>query len=186
MNLWKATFIVALSLIFCTNCNRIPQSDQELDDVREAIFRYQFTNNKSYMQSSAPAFCLLIENEQSPGLDLLNRFNGSQPPVKGMQDCERKPPENGHAIGVVIDRTTRRQALLFRIQELQFIDDENVEGKGGYFENGTSGSVSLYRSTKRDGKWVITEEKLIAISQSRWTTDTGLRASAKITLQCES
>lgn len=121
------------------------------DDIREAVFRYQFEHNASGLQKSAERYCLSVEGDRMPSAGFLRRFSGHTPPVTSSDRC---------------DRTTGRD-LFFRIQDIQRQSENEAWVRGGYWEGNLSSSVELYIVSREGGTWVVKESRLEMISQDR-------------------
>ena len=117
----------------------------ELLDICEALFRYQFKNNASGAQQNAAAYFLSIY-EADPPKDLMARFEKNVPPVKDGSEFQ---------IG---------SGLEFRIRSIKMIDKNNVEIEGGYYEAGLSSSGNTYQLQKKDNNWQVVSDKMNWIS----------------------
>jgi hypothetical protein len=161
------------------------REDAEVDDVREAVFRYQFEHNGSGLQQRAAAYYLQIETgdrkETDPSDAFMKRFARNNPPVHKRSEArvateefekERKDqevpflfrlPQTFHDFGV-IDRRSGREGLIFYQQSLNRITDTKVEVSGGYYESGESSSGNIYTVEKQNGKWTVTKKTLRWVS----------------------
>ena len=60
------------------------------NDIREAVFRYQFNHNSSIQGKSAAVYCLSVgEKNADPPDDLIRRFAAFKPPVRKASDWTR-------------------------------------------------------------------------------------------------
>jgi hypothetical protein len=143
------------------------------DDIREAVFRYQFEHNASEQQQSAKAYFLSLSNDLLPGSPMpgpipakgrdpddafVKRFQGHKPPVKKISQSTISPFEG------VKDRETGEEGLIFWVTHIRWKKDTEVEVDGGYYEGGRSSSINLYRVVREGDRWVVKEDRLIAIS----------------------
>ena len=161
--------ILALALLAASSCNDLgtpPPVQQSLDDIREAVFRYQFSNNESGQQQSAlvyflgfrvPGDSLRREYYIDPSDDLMARFRGNVPPVKKCSQCSR-------SIYGVFDTLTGASGLLFRIDSIKEIDNNEVEVAGGYFESGLSASGNIYTVRRVGNTWIVVKDIMLWIS----------------------
>lgn len=117
-------------------------------EIFEAVFRYQFDHNASGIQKKAEKFCLELPGERSPDAAFLQRFEGNQPPVLSAEQCDRKAGKS----------------LSFRIMKLQWIKDNEVWVRGGYWEGNLSSSLESYRVVFENGKWAVKGARMHAIS----------------------
>jgi hypothetical protein len=117
-------------------------------DIFEAVFRYQFDHNASGIQKKAERYCLELPGERSPDAAFLRRFEGHQPPVLAADQCDRKSGKN----------------LYFRIMKLDWVKDNEVWVRGGYWEGNLSSSIETYRVVFENGHWVVKGARMHAIS----------------------
>src|SRR5262249_33992215 len=118
------------------------EKETNIDDAYEAVFRHQFKNNFSALKEKAKRYCLSINGENASA-EFLRRFEGHQPPVRPKSEFERK------------------EALIFQVTDLKWIDENTVEMHGGYYEHGKSASFNLYRVVRRANRWVVVDDKLL-------------------------
>ncbi|HEX7182576.1 MAG TPA: hypothetical protein VF756_12090 [Thermoanaerobaculia bacterium] len=156
MKILSALLVLALSL----GCARNPPTPATAgsseastasaadDDIREAVFRYQFEHNASGLQKSAERYCLSVEGDRMPSADFLRRFAGHTPPVTSADQC---------------DRTTGRD-LFFLVKDIQRQGENEVWVRGGYWEGNLSSSGELYIVGRENGKWVVKESRMEMIS----------------------
>jgi hypothetical protein len=117
----------------------------ELHDVFEVVFRYQFENNASGLQQDAPAYFLSI-NKEDPDEAFLNRFSGNKPPV-------RKGSE--FAVG---------DGVKFYIRSWKWASIDLVEIAGGYYEGGVSASGNRFIVVRKEGRWFVDKDTMDWIS----------------------
>jgi hypothetical protein len=125
-----------------------PDRAAVVEDIAEAVFRYQFEHNASAIQKKAETYCLSLPGETMPSAEFLRRFAGNQPPVAAANQCERKGVKN----------------LFFRVQKLDWHGDDEVWVRGGYWEGNLSSSVEMFRVVNQNGKWVVKGARMEAIS----------------------
>lgn len=138
--------------------NPLNRADQE-DDIREAVFRWLFDHNASGQQSRVAAYFLDIDaGNGDPSDAFIKRFLDHKPPVRKKSQCI-KDPRHG-----VLDKTSRKNGLLFYIERIKWLSDAEVEVSGGYYEGPESASTNTYR-LKNDGhRWKVTSDRLDGIS----------------------
>lgn len=151
------------------------------DNIREVVFRYQFEHNYSGLQKKADAYYLSLEDygntpadsdtilgrlmvlaksfgkSKEPSQTFVLRFQGHNPPVKRLSECI----VDGE--GVKNPKTGRR-GLIFTIGNIKWINDNEVEVTGGYYEGGMSSSGVTYKVQRKNSKWKVISEKLNWIS----------------------
>ncbi len=139
----------------------LPRSAQE-DDIREAVFRYQFEHNASGAQQTAKFYCLSL-GEYSTDIDpddgLMQRFQGHKPAVKKVSQCAY-----GFEVGVKETETGQSGGLVFRVTSIRWISDTEVEAEGGYYEGNMSSSGNVYQVVRKEGRWIVTEDQMRWIS----------------------
>ena len=126
------------------------------DDIREAVFRYQFTHNASGQQQNAKAYFLSVGKDKDPSDDFMARFKDHKPPVK----------KRSQATGQfeVIDKKTGERGLIFIASTINQLDDDKVLVDGGYYEAGLSASGNTYTVERKNHKWVVTKDQMRWIS----------------------
>ncbi len=120
-------------------------TEAQAQDIAEATFRYQFAHNVSAQKQKAPAYFLrLFDKDPSP--EFLNRFKNHKPPVKKGAEF---------VIG---------KGLKFFIERIKRVSETKVEVSGGYYEGYESASGNTYTVELKDGKWVVTSDKMVEIA----------------------
>ena len=131
------------------------------DDIREAVFRYQFHHNASALQQEAKVYCLAVGRKLGdPTDEFMRRFRNDKPAVRKASSCDLMTG-NG-----VVERRTGNQGIELEIASLKWISDSEVEVEGGYYEGNMSSSGNLYTVNERDGKWRVTKDQMQSISRS--------------------
>ena len=137
-------------------------SPAEIDDIREATFRYQFAHNASGQQQAAKVYFLSFVDELSersdPNDGFMKRFAGNNPRVA--KNSDSGVSKNG----VVADKKTGEEGLIFTVRAIKWISTNEVEVEGGYYEAGLSSSGNTYYLKKKDGKWMVTKNVMHWIS----------------------
>jgi hypothetical protein len=155
-----------IALHGCKDLGTDPPFEFYLDDIREAIFRYQFSNNYSGQQQSARVYFIGIyipgdSTRQGyyadPSDELMARFRGNTPSVKKASQCTQ-------SIYGVFDKETGERGLLFRVESIRQLSGDEVEVEGGYFEAGLSASGNIYTVRRIGGRWVVVKDELQWIS----------------------
>lgn len=155
---WSTVKILPMLLAFalaCTNGASDADRLKQQDDIREAVFRYQFAHNASGQQTGAAVYCLWVgEKATDPSDDFMRRFANHKPPVRKMSECKADPSHG------VIDKRTGAQGLGFRATSIKWLSDIEVEVEGGYYEAGLSASGNTYIVNKQKGKWVVSSDRM--------------------------
>ena len=114
-------------------------------DIAEATFRYQFGHNVSAQRERAPVYFLRLFDKDPPST-FLARFKDHKPPVKN---------DSEFAIG---------KGLKFSVERIKRVSQTKVEVSGGYYEGWLSASGNLYTLELKDGRWIVTGDKLLEIA----------------------
>lgn len=145
---------IALALMLlvcgCLSTEQIATQLSEEDQVREAVFRYQFEFNASGQGTAANAYFLSVEGEKDPSPQLLQQFDAHRPPVKPVSASTLEP-----GTALVLDMETGLPGLIFSITQIRRLSDDEVEVDGGYCEASESASGNTYRVAKQDGTWEV-------------------------------
>ncbi len=151
-------FFLLFALASVSLANDASHSSQE-DDIREAVFRYQFEHNASGQQKDAHDYFLSIgEHESDPSEDFMKRFAGHKPPVR------KASASRLNTFGAVINRRTGQPGLLFSLGNITWVSEAEVTVYGGYSEANTSASANTYTATKEKGQWRVVKDEMNAIS----------------------
>ena len=121
------------------------------DDIREAVFRYQFDHNGSGLQRRAHAYCLAVrvgEKETGPSDQFIKRFRPHKPPVRKASACHWEEIQ-------VVENRWGKPALIFFVSKINWVSDTEVTVNGGYREGNMSSSGCSYTVRKEDGAWTI-------------------------------
>jgi hypothetical protein len=149
----------------CLNPSGRSSAAAEEDDIREAVFRYLIEKNQSY-ESHENLYFLGIERNRAPAVDppdsLMKRFAGKEYKVKKRSECET-------SVSGVFDKNTKEEGRIFyagEISRLPAVKGETPTAfvEGGYFKAGLSSSGNTYTVKKRNGKWIVTADKMHWIS----------------------
>jgi hypothetical protein len=133
--------------------------ENQTNDIREAVFRWQFDNNASGQQTNAQVYFLEIgTNGGDPADEFMKRFAEHKPPVRKKSECSADI-RNG-----VLDKKTGEHGLIFRVWSIKWNSDTEVEARGGYYEGGRSASSNIYTLKLEKSKWKVINDKLVTIS----------------------
>lgn len=140
-----------------------PDRTPELEDVREATFRYQFRENASGLQQRAAVYFLALRDPKNgqrldPSDTLMRRFENHRPRVA------RASAARTSAVDGVVDKISSERGLIFIVGEVRWLARDRAEVKGGYYEAGESSSGNVYQLRKRNGKWEVVSNRMLWIS----------------------
>lgn len=115
------------------------------EDIRQAVFQYQFLHNASGQQQHAIVYCLSA-GEVILSDDFMKRFLGNTPRVVRASACETR-------------------FVLFKANKITWENSRKVIVQGGYYEDGDSASGNTYTVVRRiTGRWTVTKDKMNWIS----------------------
>ncbi len=132
----------------------------------EATFRHMFTDNASGGQSAVAAFCISVgksgqEMAVNPILDpspeLLSRLADVRPNVLPGSGCAWTDV-------AIVEKKSRKHALLFAITEILCSSASKCEVKGGYLEGNLSSSGNTYVVERNKDVWKVTGNTMHWIS----------------------
>jgi hypothetical protein len=134
-------------------------TQQQQNDIREAVFRYQFGHNASIQGNSVGVYCISVENKADPSDNFMKRFAGFKPPVHKASDCSTD------AYKGVVEKATGKRGLVFWVKSINWISQTDAEVAGGYFEDGLSASHNTYIvSRAKEGRWRVSKEWMTRLS----------------------
>jgi hypothetical protein len=153
----QVVFALLASLVSVFGADQARLADE--DDVREAVFRCQFTNDASGVALKGKVFFLQMsaERKADPSDAFLKRFAGHQPPVRKVSACETR-------LQGVVDRKTGEAGLVLHVGAIKWISDTAVEVEGGFYETGRCAASYTFTVKKEQGKWKVTKARLDEIS----------------------
>lgn len=133
------------------------------DDVREAVFRYQFLHDQSGLQPRAEVLFISVD-AKDPSDQFLRRFSGNRPPVKKKSQSRYSRRRAGFSAIQVEDKHTRKPGLIYSVDSITWLSDSAVLVKGGYYAGGRAAAGHEYRVVRERGKWVVKKDTITWIS----------------------
>lgn len=156
---------IALAGFILAQATSTPRSDgaalrlAQENDIREAVFRYQFRHNASILGQKAAVYCLSIgENGADPSDEFMRRFTGLKQRVRKVSEC------NIDSYSGVVEKRTGKRGLLLGARDIKWISGTEVQVAGGYFEDGLSATHNTYTLRKTQGKWRVTDDWITRLS----------------------
>jgi hypothetical protein len=157
--------ILALACLFCGGCGSVPQpllfrrspADRAIqeDDIRESVFRYRV----EYPKRNGPFF--LSIDGKDPSDMFMRRFAALKTTVKKASECYfKKEPFPGW----LRDRFTHQEAIVFSVGPISWISLDRVEVLGGMYCGGLCADWGIYRLRKKNGRWVVDNYEVQAVS----------------------
>jgi hypothetical protein len=117
-----------------------------------------FGKNASGQQQSAGVYCLELEKGADPSPAFLARLRSAAPHVTRASACDASADKG------VIEKSSGKQGLIFRVESISWIDDDHAEVGGGYYEAGLSASGNTYYLERKNGAWHVTKDVMHWIS----------------------
>jgi hypothetical protein len=122
------------------------------DDIREALFRYQFEHNASAQQQTAHDYYLAVGEEGAdPSDEFMRRFADHKPLVHKASACRIKP-----STGEVVNKRNGKPGLRFRQGTITWVSAIEVTVWGGYDEANVSSSGNTYYP--KEAEWPLVRD----------------------------
>ena len=123
------------------------------DQIREAVFVHEFQHNGSGVTNPAVVFLGLGPWDSlgvlaDPSEALMQRFAGSNPPVKKFSQIQFK--SSGY-----YDIETDQRGILFFVFPIQWNSGASVQVPAGYMYSGLNGENDLFFLHLANGSWTI-------------------------------
>jgi len=155
------TLLLFVAATACLGAQKSSRAKAE-DDIREAVFRYQFTHN---CWGRPEKVYFLSVNDKDPSKAFMRRFRGHKPPVKPVSKCRiDKNLVPGRPKTAVIDRETGDRGLIFKTEKIKWLNATKVAVEGGYYADGRGASGNTYTVEMKKGRWVVTKDDMKWIS----------------------
>jgi hypothetical protein len=139
-----------LALIFAQADSQYSKVDAE-DDIREAVFRYQFDHDAIQQKPHTKVYFISFENRKDPDDKFLKRFAGNIPNVK--KESQAVASNNG--TGGVIDKESGGLGIIFRITQLKWVNENEVEVEASFHVAMLFAGGCKYLVMRQDKKWVV-------------------------------
>ena len=132
------------------------------DDIREAVFRYQFVHDWP-LEFPAEFYFLAIEGrsritDRDPDDDFMRRFAGHQPPALKVSEVA------DDYLNGVTHKDTGGRGLIFRVTEITWVTGSEVTVEGSMYYNGVAAAGHQYRVVLDNGVWTVVEDATHGIS----------------------
>ncbi len=159
--------ILALFISVFNGCAVGDPRENQSDDIREAVFRYQL-EHRSFGQGKRAAVCIFAlpqeedkhkqyglssglppfgDKENDPSQKLMSRFRNHRSPIlKNSEFNKGNPSDTGSYVR-------------FRVTTIKWLSDTEVEVKGGH-DDASSASWSDFTVKKEKGIWKVTHAEL--------------------------
>ena len=124
-----------------------PPKEAESADVFEAVVRYQI---KSW-ELAANSYCVSIEGRDATE-DFLRRLTPL--PVKAASGCRKQTTEK--MLVSVVDKKAGKRSVIFDVEALRWIRQNEAEVEGGYFCGSLCMSSGRYHVVRDGARWRVT------------------------------
>ena len=148
---WLFRFAVCSG--FAIASQAVPQSGQVTRptpssnfDIYESVIRFQI---KSW-ELTAYTYCIEV-NGGDAGEALLQRLRPL--PVKAASQCEEIDQKT---LAHVVDKETRKRAVIFDVGAIRRISDSEVDVEGGYLCGSLCMAGGVYRVVHEESGWLVT------------------------------
>ncbi len=139
-----------LAQIFTQTAGSVAKTAAE-DDIREAVFRYQFDHDAPQQKPITKVHFISVESKQDPDNKFLRRFAGNEPVVK--QASQSRFSDNG--VDSVIDKTTGEAGIIFSVGKVNWINENEAEIKASYYVANLFAGGCNYKVVRQDEKWIV-------------------------------
>lgn len=143
-------------------CGARTGSAEDTLAIQAAVLEYQFTHNHSGLKESARVYCVEVMGEDAkasdPAPSVIKQLNARNGRVRAGSSC------SVNADSLVVERSSGKQGIIFRIGQLSWESATDAAIEGGYYEGSLSSSGNTYHVKKVNGAWVVTGDELSWIS----------------------
>jgi hypothetical protein len=131
--------LIATGVLELSTRTATPSANQmaELNNVFEAMFRYQFKHEMSGMGKNAPAYFLSFNSTKQPSF--LKRFEGHTPPVKD---------------GIAF---REGEGIKFSIHSWEWISEDRIKVTASWHAGMQNSGGGQYILERKGGKWVVVD-----------------------------
>jgi len=140
-------------------------SESEADNLREVAFK-TLIREAAEAQNGFKVYFLCLgdtwTNDTPSAIDpsdtFMARFAGRTPPVKKVSQSKK-----GEA-GQVFDKITGQRGVIFTVDDLKWISDEEVEATCSVYKAGLDGYAYKYILNKKNNRWNVAKKTLWRVS----------------------
>jgi len=155
--------VIFLVVLLLAGCSHSPDLSVELDDIREATFRYQFEHAAAVGERRQQVrFLSFGETRKNQDIDpsdtFIARFSRDKPRVAKQSQAISSRHE------WVTDLTSGEPGVIFYITSVRKLSSGTAEVTGGYHQDRRSASGNTYRLERRWGKWKVVDDRMDWIS----------------------
>ena len=153
----------------CTNKNLLVKDDSDItayrksqeDNIRETVFYYKFKQavSRFSLQNNDVVYFISFGGrrqdkyeEIDPSDSFMERFKTNIPAVKKVSQCKI------NELLRVEDKDTGKTGVIFRVNDITWLNDSEVLAEGNSFLDSLAGWGSTYRLILKDKKWLMIEE----------------------------
>jgi hypothetical protein len=137
--------------LICLQTDKPSSKTVAENDIREAVFRYQFDHDATQQKTYTKVYFISIENEKDPDDEFLRRFAGNTPMVKKKSQAVG----DNKGTGGVIDHETRGSGIIYRITQLKWVNENEVEVEADFHVAMLFAGGCKYRVRRENNQWLI-------------------------------
>lgn len=127
---------------------------QQADDIREAIFRYQYQFHDFGFRPRL--YFLSLENRHDPSDVFLQRFKDMGGRVRKESQWKCHPKKDG-----IVDTRTGERGVRLSSEYIEWIRPTKVCVYGGYYAGGLSAAGYKYTVVYRNGHWKVARAEML-------------------------
>lgn len=121
--------------------------------LREALYRYQFTNNVANHPETIRVYFLSMGTGREVDSELIASFREHEPVVKSAMMAEVKP-------WGVKDQKTGEPGLVFTTGIIRWLNPRRAQVDGGFYQSKILSTSSLYELAWTNGGWCVERERV--------------------------
>jgi len=149
---FRAGLLLILAIVpIC--CKPHSPDEKTVEDIREAVFRYQFGRK-------ADCYCISVEKEQNPSKELMQRFINYSPQVRMSSECKIAPNEDFARFRDVSGKTI----IFHTVRSVKLKMWKRAEAEGSWELGPLHGEAHRYFLKYENGAWKVTGQQLLTVS----------------------
>ena len=157
-------FLISLLALAAVAAEQAQSKDE--DNVREVAFKSVIYETAAAREGYSVYFLSVgltwtDDNhftEKDPSDELMRRFVGRNPPVRKVSDSRKADG------GRVVDKSTGKPGVIFTVDDLKWISDNQAETRCAVYKAGLNGVVYKYTLSRTNNQWKVTSKKLVSVS----------------------
>lgn len=145
---------LAILLFCCAGAGASTAADTLL--VQEAVIRYQVSDRESW-KDEVEVFCIKVKGDTGKGetaARLVERLADGRRKIRKASAC------GTDKYGRAIEKRSRRPALFLEVGKITWHSSTRASVESESYQASRDAAGASYRVEKRDGAWVVVEEKI--------------------------